>query len=202
MPVRRPWDLALAAGVGYLLGTIPSAELAAHGATRGAVDLRETGSGNPGAWNAIGVLGRRWGYAVGVMDVGKGAVAGFAGRAIAGDLGAHVGGAAAVVGHCYPVWRGFRGGKGVASAIGQFLATFPAALPVEVVFGCTGALSPKRRALAISVSLAAGWVASGVVWWRKGWPTLWGPPATVAVPAAAVTTSAIVLQRFVADRRT
>ncbi len=197
---RRPWTIGLAAGAGYLLGTIPSADVATRWATRGSVDLRSVGSGNPGAFNALGVLGRRWGAAVGVADVGKGAAAAFVGRAVAGDLGAHVGGTAAIVGHCYPVWSGFRGGKGVATGIGQFLATFPAALPVEVVVGSIGALSPRRRALAISIALGAGWVGSGVVWARRGWPNLWGPEASMAMPIAAVTSSVIVLHRFVTDR--
>ncbi len=201
MTDRRLQVIGIAAGVGYLLGTIPSADIATRLATRGSVDLRSVGSGNPGAFNALGVLGRQWGAAVGVADVGKGAAAAFVGRAIAGDLGAHVGGTAAIVGHCYPVWSGFRGGKGVATGIGQFLATFPAALPVEVVTGSLGALSPRRRALAISIALGAGWVGSGVVWARRGWPNLWGPEASMAMPIAALTSSAIVLHRFVTDRR-
>ncbi|MEP6625470.1 MAG: glycerol-3-phosphate acyltransferase [Acidimicrobiia bacterium] len=198
---RPPWAIGVAAGAGYLLGTIPSADLATRVATRGSVDLRSAGSGNPGAFNALGVLGRRWGLVVGVADVGKGAAAAFVGRAVAGDIGAHIGGTAAIVGHCYPVWTGFRGGKGVATGIGQFLANFPAALPVEVVIGGIGALSPRRRTLAISIALGAGWVGSGVVWARRGWPNLWGPEASIAMPIAALTSSAIVLHRFVTDRR-
>jgi acyl phosphate:glycerol-3-phosphate acyltransferase len=202
---NRPTDQVLALGAaavaGYLFGTIPSADVAAHLATRGEVDMRVHGSGNPGAFNAIGVLGKKWGYTVGVVDVAKGVAGASAGRMLAGDLGAHVGGTAAVVGHCYPVWKGFHGGKGVATGIGQFLATSPAQLPVEVVAGLTGALSPRRRALAISVALGTGWIACSVVWWRKDLPNLWGPRPTVALPLAATTTTAIVLQRFLRDRR-
>ncbi|MGZ4675705.1 MAG: glycerol-3-phosphate acyltransferase [Acidimicrobiia bacterium] len=198
---RQLWPLAAAAGAGYLLGTIPSADIAAARATGGAIDLRVHGSGNPGAFNAMGTLGKRWGYAVAVADVAKGSAGALVGRSLAGSLGAHVGGTAAVVGHCYPVWSGFRGGKGVASAIGQFLATHPAAFPVEVVVGGVGALSPIRRSLAISVALGTGWVACSVVWWRRRWPNLWGPPPTVALPVAATTSTAIVLQRFLRQRR-
>jgi glycerol-3-phosphate acyltransferase PlsY len=200
-PTDQVLTLGAAAVAGYLFGTIPSADVAAHLATRGEVDMRVHGSGNPGAFNAIGVLGKKWGYAVGVADVAKGVAGATAGRLIAGDLGAHVGGTAAVVGHCYPVWKGFHGGKGVASGIGQFFATSPAQLPVQVVAGLTGALSPKRRALAISVALGTGWIACSVVWWRKDLPSLWGPRPTVALPIAASTTTAIVLQRFLRDRR-
>lgn len=200
-PANRLVALGAAATAGYLFGTIPSADVAAHFATRGEVDMRVHGSGNPGAFNAMGVLGKKWGYAVGVADVAKGVAGASAGRMLAGDLGAHVGGTAAVVGHCYPVWKRFHGGKGVASGIGQFLATSPAQLPVQVAAGLTGALSPKRRALAISVALGTGWIACSVVWWRRDLPTLWGPPPTVALPIAATTTTAIVLQRFLRDRR-
>src|SRR5205085_478030 len=83
---------------GYLLGTIPFADLAARAATEGTVDLRTVGSGNPGATNASAVLGKRWGAAVLAADVAKAAGACMVGRAIAGDLGAHVGGTASVVG--------------------------------------------------------------------------------------------------------
>jgi acyl phosphate:glycerol-3-phosphate acyltransferase len=194
---RRPRNVALAAGAGYLLGTIPWAGLAARRASAGRVDLRAVGSGNPGALNAIQVLGKRWGYAIGIADIAKGAAACIVGRAIAGDAGAHVGGTAAVVGHCYPVWSGFRGGKGVATAIGQCLATFPAALPAEVVAGLVGIYGPfERHSLVTAELLAATWVATGLMWSRTGWPNPWGPRPTVALPVSAAVSSAIVLHRF------
>jgi glycerol-3-phosphate acyltransferase PlsY len=199
---RRLPALALAAGAGYLLGSIPWADLAAHQAARGRIDLRAAGSRNPGARNVIDVLGKRWGYAVGVADIAKGAAACVVGRAVAGDLGAHVGGTAAVVGHCYPVWSRFQGGKGVACAVGQVLVTFPAAVPVEVAAGVLGAVAPaEERASAITVSLAAGWVAGALVWWRQGRPNAWGPAPTAALPVAATVSSAVVVGRFAAGRR-
>ena len=106
-----------AAVAGYLAGTVPSADLAARMATGGDVDLRAAGSGNPGAANAMQVLGPCWGYGVLAADVAKGAAAAVVGRRLAGTTGAHVGATAAVVGHCWPAWTGFRGGKGVATAI-------------------------------------------------------------------------------------
>ncbi len=193
--------LTLAAGAGYLLGSIPWADVAARRAAGGRIDLRAVGSRNPGARNAIDVLGKRWGYAVGVADIAKGAVASVVGRAVAGDVGAHVGGTAAVVGHCYPVWSGFRGGKGVACAVGQVLVTFPAAAPVEVAAGVLGAVAPAEdRAAAITVSLAAGWVVGGLVWWRQGRSNGWGPAPTAALPVAAAVSSAVVLGRFAQER--
>lgn len=197
--VRRslPGNLVLAAGAGYLIGSIPWADLAAHRATEGQVDLRAAGSGNPGALNAIEVLGKRWGYAVGVADVAKGVVASLVGRALAGDVGAHVGGTAAVVGHCYPVWKGFRGGRGMACACGQCLATFPAAVPVELAAVGVGVVGPfEHRSYAAAVCLTTTWVGAGLVWWWRDWPNAWGPKPTVALPVAAALSGGLVLYRL------
>lgn len=198
---HRPLRLAAAASVGYLAGTLPSAALASRAARRG--DIRELGTGNPGAANAIAQLGSGWGYAVLVADVTKGSAAAIVGRRLAGDVGAHIGSTAAVAGHCYPVWTGFRGGKGVATSVGQCLVTFPAYfLPDLALAGLTGALPWwKRRAHAATVVSATTWVAAAAVWWRRGWTNLWGPPPTAALPAAAVATSAMILQRFRAAGR-
>jgi glycerol-3-phosphate acyltransferase PlsY len=187
-----------AAVVGYLLGSFPSADIATRLATDGDVDLRTAGSGNPGAANAKDVLGAKWGAGVMVADIGKGALACVAGRQLGGDLGAHVGGTAAVVGHCFPVWNGFRGGKGFASAVGQVATTFPAFLPAgTAVVGATVAAPWKSRSTAVTVAGAVSWVGAALLWWRKGWTNWRGPKPTIALPLAAVATSAVVLSRFV-----
>src|SRR4051812_25152847 len=67
--MRRMAGFALAAAGGYLAGTIPSADIASRLATGGSTDLRASGSGNPGAANAIKVLGARWGYGVMAADI-------------------------------------------------------------------------------------------------------------------------------------
>ena len=97
-----------AASVGYLLGMIPSADIAARISRRS--DLRATGTGNPGGMNAVHMLGKSWGAAVTVADIGKGVAAARLGRALAGDAGANLASTAAVGGHCYPLGR--TGGKG------------------------------------------------------------------------------------------
>jgi len=202
MTGHRLRALAVAAGAGYLLGSIPSADIAGRLGTPGPIDLRTAGSHNPGALNAIDVLGKWRGYAVGVADIAKGALAASLGRAIAGDLGAHVGGTAAVVGHCYPVWTGFRGGKGAASACGQLLVTFPAAVPVVGAAGALGAIGPfEHRSRAITALLATAWVGSGLVWWRQGLSTAWGSDPTLALPIAAAASGAVVLRRFADEQR-
>ena len=202
MSAGRLGTVGLAAGVGYLVGSVPCADLATRRATAGRVNLRVTGSGNPGALNAIENLGLRWGVAVGVADLAKGVIASVVGRAVGGDVGAHVGGTAAVVGHCYPVWSGFRGGKGVASACGQCIATFPAAVPIEIVAAAVGMLGPfEHRSRTTTVLLTMSWVAAGLLWWLRRWPNRWGPTPTVALPLMAAVSSAVVLHRFSDEQR-
>ena len=197
MSTTRLRRIGLAAAVGYGLGSVSWADFAARRATSGQVDLRAAGSGNPGALNAIETLGKRWGVAVAVADVAKGATASVVGRAIGGDIGAHAGGIAAVAGHCYPVWTGFRGGKGVAAASGHCIATFPAAVPIEIVAGAVGILGPfKRRSHTTAALLATTWVATSLLWWQRRWPNPWGPTPTIALPIAATASSALVLHRF------
>jgi glycerol-3-phosphate acyltransferase PlsY len=194
-----------AAVLGYVAGTLPSADVAARLAARRreVVDLRASGSGNPGAANAIALLGPRWGYGVMAADIAKGAVASVVGRRVGGATGAHAAGAAAVVGHCYPAWNGFRGGKGVAASVGQCVATFPVwTLPDLALAGAVSA-SPwwRRRAVAATAASSAAWVVAALVWWRRGWPNLWGPAPTAALPLAAATSSAVILARFLAAAR-
>lgn len=198
----RARSLVAVAAAGYLLGTVPSASTAARAASGGLVDLRRTGSGNPGAANSIAVLGKRWGYAVLVADIGKAAIAGGFGRRVAGDLGAHVGSTAAVIGHCHPVWTGFRGGKGVACSVGQCLTTFPAYFPIDLaVAGLTAAGPWRQRAFTATAVASATWIGASVLWWRRQLPNFWGPRPSPAMPAAATVSSVVVLGRFLAARR-
>lgn len=194
----------VAASVGYMAGTLPSADVATRLATAGPTDLRHAGSGNPGAINAAAMLGPRWGYGVMAADIAKAAVACGVGRRVAGPTGAHLAGVAAVVGHCFPVWSGFRGGKGVATSVGQCAVTFPAWSLLDLALAGAVAASPwwKQRALAATTVASAGWVLAAVVWWRRGWPNLWGPRPTAALPLASAASSAVIVSRFLAaDRR-
>jgi glycerol-3-phosphate acyltransferase PlsY len=196
--VGRKSGFLLAAVTGYLAGTLPSADIASRLATGGIADLRAIGSGNPGAVNAIKVLGPGWGYGVMAADIAKGAVACRAGRRFAGDGGSHLAGTAAVIGHCFPVWNGFKGGKGVAASVGQCLATFPAYLPIDLGVAWATSASPrwKRRAYGATVVASGCWVAGGALWAWRGWPNLWGPRPTRALPLAAAASSAVILYKF------
>jgi acyl phosphate:glycerol-3-phosphate acyltransferase len=121
-------DLLPAILIGYLIGSLPIGYLVTQG-TRG-IDLRRAGSGNVGAANVYRTSGL--GIAIGVMlaDAGKGAAAVLLGSAAAGSIAPMAAGVAAVVGHVYPVWLGFRGGKGVATASGVFSVLSP--LPTAI----------------------------------------------------------------------
>ena len=188
----------LLAGLGgYLFGSAPSADIACRLATGGSVDLRSRGTGNPGGMNAKRVLGRRIGSAVIGADVVKGVAACAWGRRAAGDAGAHLAGVAAVAGHCYPAWTRFRGGKGVATSLGQCLYTFPAYAPIDVALATSVARLPGlRRPALVSVAVSSvSWVLAGVVWWRRGLPNLWGARPTALLPLANLATSLVIASR-------
>lgn len=194
--------IAAASASGYLAGTLPSADIVARLAAGGEVDLRQSGSGNPGAANAGAVLGARWGYAVMAADIVKAAGACRLGARIAGPPGAHLAGTAAVVGHCFPVWNGFRGGKGVAATVGQCLATFPAYFPIDLAVAAVTAAGPRRhRAFTATAAASVTWVIAGLVWWRRRLPNAWGPEPGPLLPLAAAASSSIVLYRFAQGRR-
>ena len=101
---------------------------------RGATDLRRPAPATPARSTPWTCSGKAWGSGILAADAAKGALACAVGRRLAGATGAHVAGTAAVVGHCFPVWNGFRGGKGVAVSLGHCAATFPAYVPVDLAW--------------------------------------------------------------------
>jgi glycerol-3-phosphate acyltransferase PlsY len=122
---------------GYLLGSIPFAYLLARRAT--GVDLRVAGSGNVGAANVFRTSRRSVAFAAAILDLAKGSAAVLMAQRLGGDESVRaVTGIAAVVGHVYPVWLSFRGGKGVATACGVFsVMAPPATLTALAVFFLT-----------------------------------------------------------------
>lgn len=191
----------VAAALGYLVGSTPSADIAARLATGGDVDLREAGSGNPGGTNAAQVLGSRWGAAVMAADTVKGTAAAVAGRSVGGDAGAYAAATAAIAGHIFPPWSGFRGGKGVATSAGASLAVFPAySLLDALVAGASTSLSRRHLELAMTVTCGA-WTASAWLWWRRGLPNAWGPRPSAGLFGFALGGSALILGKFWAERR-
>jgi glycerol-3-phosphate acyltransferase PlsY len=129
-------DAALAAAVAaaYALGTFPTASLVARGHGR---DPTREGSGNPGASNVYRLAGRRAAVTVFVGDLLKGSGAAALGWAVGGrGLGVACG-ATAVLGHCFPVARRFRGGKGVATAAGVLAVALPVLAAVALATWAT-----------------------------------------------------------------
>jgi glycerol-3-phosphate acyltransferase PlsY len=112
--------LALVALLSYLAGSIPFGLLITRALGLG--DLRGIGSGNIGATNVLRTGNKAAAAATLLLDAGKGAAAVLLARAAAGESAALVAGLAAFLGHIYPVWLGFRGGKGVATFLGVLLA--------------------------------------------------------------------------------
>ena len=121
--------LALAAALmgGYLLGSIPFGVLATRWG--GAGDVRQIGSGNIGATNVLRTGRKDLAALTLVGDAGKGVVAVVVARALWGETAGALAGGAALLGHLFPMWLGFKGGKGVATAVGIMLAAvWPAGL--------------------------------------------------------------------------
>lgn len=183
--------------IAYLLGSVPFAFLIARAHGK---DLRTIGSGNIGATNLARALGRKWGYICFVLDVLKGLIPMVAVRAIAGtpDKPALVVlwlvvGAAAIVGHVFPITLGFKGGKGVATSFGVALGLWPYfTLPglialavwvtvvliwryVSLASICGAVMFPV--ALLTGIVIVPAWTASAL------WPLL---IAAVAIPTMVV----------------
>lgn len=159
----------IALGVGYLFGSIPFAYLLAR-RHRG-IDLRLAGSGNVGAANVLRTSGVPNAVLALVLDAAKGSVAVLLAQRFSVEPATPVaGGLAAIIGHIYPVWLGFRGGKGVATAGGVFVVLTPTAVAVA---GAVFAL-----AIWVTRYVSVGSMAAAV--------TLAVTTAAMDVPAAVV----------------
>jgi glycerol-3-phosphate acyltransferase PlsY len=173
--------------LGYLAGSVPFAFLLARLA---GIDVRIAGSGNVGATNVLRTAGAWRGVLVMALDVAKGAAAVLvAGAATGAAPVVALTGAAAVVGHIYPVWLRFHGGKGVAVAAGVFSILAPAATAIAAsLFLVTVWLTRYVSLGSVAATLAlppAAWLA--------------GAPRAVVLAAAA--TGALILFRHRANLR-
>lgn len=124
----------LSAVIGYLLGSINSAVIISR--IKGK-DIRTVGSGNAGATNILRTFGKGAAGLVFLIDILKGVAAVLVGRAIGGDYGGYLGGFLAVIGHNFPLYFGFKGGKGIVTSLAVMLTVAPTealcALVVAVV---------------------------------------------------------------------
>ncbi|WP_425081712.1 glycerol-3-phosphate 1-O-acyltransferase PlsY [Ruegeria arenilitoris] len=113
-------QLILWAVLGYLMGSVPFGMIVAK--VMGLGNLRNIGSGNIGATNVLRTGNKAAAALTLIFDAAKGAVAVLLARALAGEDAAQIAALAAFLGHCFPVWLGFNGGKGVATFLGLWLA--------------------------------------------------------------------------------
>lgn len=156
------WPILGWAAAGYLLGSVPFALLLMRLAGRG--DVRKMGSGNVGATNVLRTGGTALAIATLVFDAGKGAVAVLLAASHSVDA-ALIAGAASVLGHVFPVWLGFRGGKGVATTLGVLLAaSWPTGLAVIATWLAVALIGRYSSLSAITAMVLApvwGWVLGG-----------------------------------------
>lgn len=187
--------------VGFLLGGIPSGLLI--GRARG-VDLRTAGSKNIGATNAFRVLGAPWGALVFLLDALKGFAASVVPRLVSGgSLGALppelvvptlAAGIAAILGHVFSPWLGFKGGRGVATSLGVFLGILPR--PTLLAFGLWILL------VAISRRVSVGSIGAAISYpFLVAWGTARDPQRGVFIVVSAVIALLILLRHLPNIRR-
>ena len=160
------WLLIIASS--YLIGSVPWGFIFAR--AKG-INIRQKGSGNIGAANAARVMGRKWGYVVFLCDFFKGFVSVKLGLMIAEFLQADpvvasvLAASAAVIGHDYPIWLGFKGGKGIATLAGVVLGVFPPLVCVSfgIVWGVVFLLERYTSLASICAVVALPIVAALIV---------------------------------------
>jgi glycerol-3-phosphate acyltransferase PlsY len=152
------WAVVAGVVAGYLFGGIPFGLLV--GRLAGVGDVRQRGSGKTGFTNSLRTMGWKWALIVVVGDIAKGAAAVLIGRMVLEDpWAAALAGVAAVLGHIFPVYAGFRGGRGVATAFGAFLAVSPPAALVVVAFSIAILVIFRYASLMSVVGVFAGFLA-------------------------------------------
>ncbi|NRB33571.1 MAG: glycerol-3-phosphate 1-O-acyltransferase PlsY [Rhodobacteraceae bacterium] len=172
--------LLLWAVIGYALGSIPFGMVLAR--VMGLGNLREIGSGNIGATNVLRTGSKKAAALTLLLDGGKGAVTVLLARSFAGEDAVQLAALTAFLGHCFPIWLGFKGGKGVATFIGLWLAlAWPVGLALCVTWLATAAVT---RYSSLSALVAA--VLSPV------WAFVLGAPHAVAL---AVLLAGLILWR-------
>lgn len=150
--------LALVAVLGYLMGSFSSAYLI--GKISGNIDIRYHGSGNSGTTNALRVLGKKAALITFICDFFKGIVASKIGYILLGDIGQVTAGLFAVVGHNWPLFLGFKGGKGVATSFGV-LSSFSFSLSLISAF------------IGLGVALISNYVSLGSLTFLLSFPILY-----------------------------
>ncbi len=170
-----PVSLALVAVLAYLLGAIPFGIVITRALGLG--DLRTIGSGNIGATNVLRTGNKGAALATLLLDAGKGGIAVLLARWLVGPDAAQLAALASFLGHLFPIWLGFKGGKGVATFLGTLLAlAWPVGLAACATWAATAAIT---RISSLSALVAA---ALSAVWaWGFGQPQLIALIAVLAI---------------------
>lgn len=157
--------------IGYLLGSISTGVVLSHLVS--GKDIRSEGSGNIGTTNMLRVMGRKMALFTFIGDMLKGIIAVLIGKLlVGGELGGVLGVAGALFGHTYPVFFGFKGGKGIATGFGSLLFVFPIqALSAFTLFLILTALTHYVSVGSIAAALA---LPAFVLMTRFNQPLLWG----------------------------
>jgi acyl phosphate:glycerol-3-phosphate acyltransferase len=153
--VSSPMVLALVAVLAYLLGSVPFGIVITRALGLG--DLRAIGSGNIGATNVLRTGNKGAALATLLLDAGKGGLAVLIARYAVGEDAAQLAGLAAFLGHLFPVWLRFKGGKGVATFLGTLLAlAWPVGLAVCGTWAVVAAISRISSLSALAAAGSAG----------------------------------------------
>ncbi len=169
MPVKTFLLCLLLAAAGYLIGSCNASIILSKLVGRGR-DVRSSGSGNAGATNMARVFGLKAGFLTLGLDFLKGLAATGIGSLLLGDLGVAVGGFACLLGHCYPLYYGFRGGKGISVGAALALAIDWRVLAVIVAVFLLGAFLSSR--VSLGSVLAAFAVAAASFFFHVSTPKL------------------------------
>ena len=154
-------SLAICAVLAYLLGSIPFGLILTR--VFGAGDLRKIGSGNIGATNVLRTGRRSLAAATLLLDGGKGALAVLIADRFGSDIAVAAAGFA-VIGHLFPVWLGFKGGKGVATALGVFLALAPLTGVIACLVWLLVAFASRYSSLAALVAIGSSPISAWLLY--------------------------------------
>lgn len=159
------WTVIACIIVGYLLGNIQTAIIVSRAYYHD--DIRNHGSGNAGSTNMVRVYGYGPGAITFAGDFLKAFLGVLIGQLIAGQIGGYIAGLFVVVGHCWPVFDGFRGGKGVASSYSIAIFTFPLGALGAILIGGAILLINKKMSImslaAMLLFLSQRWCSSGAI---------------------------------------
>ena len=153
------------AALGYIIGNIQFAVIFSYLLHRD--DVRHHGSGNAGSTNMLRVYGKKDGIITFAGDLLKGVAGALIGRLLGGENCAYMGAVGVVLGHCYPVFFGFHGGKGVASSLGAVFALNPLYGGIVSIVAAIVAIATKTISAA-SLSGTAAYLLIALIWGTKG----------------------------------